>query len=177
MLNPLLVEDVIDDVLGNKKDPYRLAKDFLNQIDEAGKRVKRLEAKLANAIEDANSNGGLQVASVDTIDEIEELERLVERARIDYKSAVSDVKDVIKQIEDEKQRELLTYRYVDLLTNWKEIAEQMDMSRAALRRLHTTALNSVKNINEGDRRERIEEDALILGYADDLSSFRMMTHD
>lgn len=177
MLNPLLVDDVIDDVLGNKKDPYRLAKDFLNQIDEAGKRVKRLEAKLANAIEDANANGGLQVASVDAINEIEELEHLVERARVDYKSAMSDVKDVIKLLEDEKQRELLTYRYVDLLTNWKEIAEQMDMSRAALRRLHTTALDRVKDIIEADHKKRVMEDALILGFADDLSYLKVLNDD
>ena len=160
MLDPRMVEDVIDDVLGNKKDPYRLTRDFLKQVEEAEKRINRLEKKLATKIHEKDNCGSLWTAALTVLEQIEELERLVERAKAAKTATVSEVGAVIDKVEDEKQRMVLRYRYIDLITDWKEIGLRSDISRAAAQRKHKEALPEVQKIlNDIEARKKAEDEA------------------
>ena len=160
MLDPRMVEDVIDDVLGNKKDPYRLTRDFLKQVEEAEKRINRLEKDLATKVHEKDSSGSLWAAALAVLEQIEELERLVDRAKAAKTAAVSEVDAVIKSVEDEKQRLVLQCRYVNLITDWKEIAEKSGISRAAAQRKHKEALPEVQKIlDDIEARKKAEDEA------------------
>lgn len=160
MLDPRMVEDVIDDVLGNKKDPYRLTRDFLKQVEEAEKRINRLEKDLATKVHEKDSSGSLWTAALVFLEQIEELERLVNRAKTVKTATVSEVAAVIDKVEDEKQRTVLRYRYIDLITDWKEIAEKADISRVAAQRKHKEALPEVQKIlDDIEARKKAEDEA------------------
>lgn len=160
MLDPRMVEDVIDDVLGNKKDPYRLTKDFLKQVEEAEKRINRLEKNLAAMIHEKDNCGSLWTAALVVLEQIEELERLVDRAKIIRTATVSEVGAVIDKVEDEEQRMVLRFRYIDLITDWKEIGLRAGISRAAAQRKHKEALPEVKKIlDDIEARKKAEEEA------------------
>ena len=160
MLDPRIVEDAIDDVLGNKKDPLRLTRDFLKQVEEADKCVNRLEKNLADKIHEKDTCGSLWVAALSILEEIEELERLVERAKTIRTATVNEVSHVIEKVQDEKQRTVLRYRYIDLITDWKEIAGKAGISGAEAKRTHKDALPALQMIlDEIEARRKAEEEA------------------
>ncbi len=154
MLNPREVQDVIDGVLGNKKDPLRLTRDFLKQVGDHTDRVHRLEKKLEALIWEKDRCGGNWASAYLVLERIEEAERLVQRAKELLTATVNEVKEAIDRLEDEEQKTVLTLRYVDLISDWDEIAEKVEKPKAAVRRIHTAALKELKPVLEKIEAER-----------------------
>ena len=95
MLNPREVQDAIDDVLGNKKDPLRLTRDFLKQVGDHTDRVHRLEKKLDALKWEKDRCGGNWASALSVLEKIEETERLVQIAKELYAATVNEVTDAI----------------------------------------------------------------------------------
>ena len=146
MLDPKEVQAVIDEVVGNTKDPLRLTRDFLKQVDEEQKRVKRLEKKLADLEAEKEKCSGNWAAAVSVLEKIEEAQRLSDQAKREYAAAIRETEDVIRRISDEGQRKILSMRYIEGISDWQAIADEVQMSKAAARRTHTAALTVVKGI-------------------------------
>ena len=104
--------------------------------------------------------GSLWTAALVVLEQIEELERLVDMAKISRTAIVSEVGAVIEKIENEKQRTVLRYRYIDLITDWKEIGLRASISRTEAQRKHKEALPEVKKILDDIKaRKKAEEEA------------------
>ena len=146
MLDQKEVQAVIDDVLGNKKDPLRRIRDYLKQPEEEKKRVQRLEKKLAELETAKEECGDNWVLATSLLEKIEEAQRLTDQAKKECTAAVNETTDVISRVEDETQRKILMLRYIDLITDWQKIADETGISKAAARRMHTAALPDVKEI-------------------------------
>ncbi len=146
MLNPREVQDVIDDVLGNKKDPMRMPRDFLKQVEDYTDRVHRLEKKLEAQIWEKDRCGGNGVSTIKALEKIEETERLVQRAKELLCATVTKVSDAIGRLENNDQRNILMLRYVDCISDWNEITDKTGKSKAAVRRIHTAALNEMQKV-------------------------------
>ena len=55
---------------------------------------------------------------------------------------------------------VLRYRYIDLITDWKEIGLRADISRAAAQRKHKEALPEVQKIlDDIEARKKAEDEA------------------
>lgn len=154
MLNPREVQDVIDDVLGNKKDPLRLTRDFLKQIGDHTDRVHRLEKKLEAQLWEKDRCGGNWARAFSVLERIEETERLVQRAKELLTATVNEVTDAIGRLEDEDQQTILTLRYVECISDWDEIAEKAEKPKAAVRRIHTAAMKELKPLLKKIEAER-----------------------
>ena len=148
MLDPKEVRAVIDDVVGNTKDPLRLTRDFLKQVEEEHKRVRQLEKKLAGLEAEKEKYGGNWAAAVSVLEQIEEAQSLTDQAKRKYAAVVRETEDVISRIGDEGQRRILSMRYIELISDWQSIADEVKLSKAAARRMHTAALPVVKEIIE-----------------------------
>ena len=146
MLNPREVQDAIDDVLGNKKDPLRLTRDFLKQVGDHTDRVHRLEKKLDALKWEKDRCGGNWASALSVLEKIEETERLVQRAKELYAATVNEVTDAIGRLIDENQRKVLTLRYVECISDWEEVAEKTEKPKAAVRRIHTAALKEMQQV-------------------------------
>lgn len=154
MLNPREVQDAIDDVLGKTKDPMRLIRDFLKQVDDYANRVKRLENKLTAQIREKEQCGGNWAEAISILEKIEETECLVSRAKEQYEATVDETKDVIGRLDDDEQKAVLTMRYVGCVSDWGKIAEVVGKPKSEIRRIHTAALPEVKRILEQIEKER-----------------------
>lgn len=162
MLDPKEVQAVIDDVVGNTKDPLRLTRDFLKQVEEEHKRVQRLEKKLASLEAEKEKCGGNWAAAASVLERIEEAQRLTDQAKREYAAVVQETEDVISRISDEVQRKILSMRYIELISDWQAIADEVKLSKAAVRRMHTAALPLVKEIIaqiEAEKKAELEKAA------------------
>lgn len=146
MLNPREVQDAIDDVLGNKKDPLRMTRDFLKRVEDYTDRVHRLEKKLEAQICEKDRCGGNWVSVIKTLEKIEETEQLVQRAKELLSTTVTKVSDAIGRLGNNDQWNILMLRYVDCVSDWDEIAEKIGKPKATVRRIHTAALNEMQNV-------------------------------
>lgn len=146
MLNPREVQDAIDDVLGNKKDPLRMTRDFLKRVEDYTDRVHRLEKKLETQIWEKDRCGGNWVSTIKALEKIEETERLVQRAKELLSATVTKVSDAIGRLGNNNQQNILMLRYVDCVSDWDEIAGKTEKPKAAVRRIHTVALNEMQKV-------------------------------
>ena len=82
MLNPREVQDAIDDVLGNKKDPLRLTRDFLKQVGDHTDRVHRLEKKLDALKWEKDRCGGNWASALSVLEKIATLTYILVKMRM-----------------------------------------------------------------------------------------------
>ena len=129
-------------------DPLRSTRDFLYQVRDGDRRIRNLEKRI-QLRQDALDLGGERWSDADVTEkEIIALEHMIDRERANYAAAVVDVSDTISCLEDDNQQMVLTYRYIDMISDWNLIAEWMGMSKAAVQKLHGRALPKLKEILE-----------------------------
>ena len=76
------------------------------------------------------------------MDKVDELERKITQAIDELADVRKEIEDVLGQLEDEKLRRLMEYRYIDGLT-WEQVAEKMHYSWRHTCRLHGEALDKI----------------------------------
>lgn len=74
---------------------------------------------------------------------VDELERELIQARYDRIQSFRKVQAAIEELEDETEKDLLTYRYLKGM-KWEEIAVEMGYSWRAVHKIHSHALEHLK---------------------------------
>lgn len=142
-----------DNVLQEAKAENEQKKEFLMSYQVAKRDVIRLEEQLAELRIGKMSPGcdigdGLPHSHNATdlsgyAAKVDELEREIMAARYLRISAFQRVRECIEVMEDEREKLLLTYRYLRGM-RWTAICEKMDYSWQHLHKIHARALNNFK---------------------------------
>ena len=135
------------------KTENELKKEFLNSYQVAKRDVIRLEEQLAelriNKLSPSCEIGdGLPHAHNITdlsgyAARVDELEQEIIEARYERIAAYERVKRCIETMEDEREKTLLTYRYIRGM-KWEEIAVKMDYKWRNVHKIHSKALYNLK---------------------------------
>ena len=125
------------------KDPLRPVRDFLYQVRDGKRRVDLIEKRILLR-QDA-----METIGSDALDaEIAVLQRQAEEASGAYDLALISVSDMISRLDDINQQTVLTFRYIDTISDWYVIAERMGMTKAAVQKLHGRALPRLQRVLE-----------------------------
>lgn len=123
-------------------------KAYLSTCVAAQRAVKRLEEDIAQIraekmsirhIVDGMSHASGYSDLSDYAAKLDELERKLIQARYKRVTIYTEVFDRIERIEDETEKELLTYRYLKGNT-WEQIADKMLYCVTQVHRIHNNAL-------------------------------------
>ncbi len=121
---------------------------FLKSYLREKRAVIRIEEQLAelklnkispSVINDGMPHGTDMTDLSDYVARVDELERDLVRARYDRIRAFQEVQAAIEAMEDETEKELLTYRYIRGF-KWEKIAVEMGYSWRKIHYLHGDAL-------------------------------------
>lgn len=127
-------------------------KEFLMSYQKEKRRVRRLEEQLEelrrNKMSPSVTNDGMPHGSdkkdlSDYAVKVDEIEQELVAARYSRICAFQEVQKRIEAMEDEVEKDLLTYRYLRNL-NWVNIAVKMDYSWQHLHKIHARALRNFK---------------------------------
>lgn len=121
-----------------RPDPLRKTRDFLYQIRDQQRRIHNLEKRIELR----------KQADTRWENEIRDLEERIRSAKEEYTEMLITVSDKISCLEDDRYQMVLTLRYIDMVSDWNDIASQMGMSKAAVQKLHGQALPLMKMVLE-----------------------------
>lgn len=122
------------------RDPLRPVRDFLYQVRDGHREIMNLENRIALRRHVLEMNCGDEMEQELTGDEVSHMEDNLEEKKRVLVSTILNVSDMISQLSDVNQQMVLTYRYIDGISDWYEIADKMGMKRAAVQKLHGRAL-------------------------------------
>ena len=132
------------------KDKIKYLKRYINldrEIDRKLEEVARLRSKLTRVTEvystEPRGGGTIYGKTEEILAKIVDLENEID-ADIDRLVAIWDgIKTIIEAVEDDRERLLLQYRYLDGKT-FEKIAVEMNYSWRQIHRLHSRALTNLK---------------------------------
>ncbi len=132
------------------KDKIKYLKRYINldrEIERKLEEVDRLRSKLTRVTEvftaEPKGGGSIYGKTEEILAKIVDLEREID-ADIDRLVAIRDgIKTIIEAVEDDRERLLLQYRYLDGKT-FEWIAAKMNYSWRQIHRLHSQALTNLK---------------------------------
>lgn len=134
----------------SNKDKIKYLKRYINldrEIERKLEEVARLRSKLTRVTEvftaEPRGGGSIYGKTEEILAKIVDLEKEID-ADVDRLIEVRDsIKSIIEAVEDDRERLLLQYRYLDGRT-FEEIAVQMHYSWRQIHRLHSQALTNLK---------------------------------
>ena len=137
-------------VPSNNQNKIKYLKRYINldrEIDRKLEEVSRLRSKLTRVTEvftaEPKGGGSIYGKTEEILAKIVDLEKEID-ADVDRLIAVRDnIKSVIEVVEDDRERLLLQYRYLDGWT-FEKIAVEMNYSWRQIHRLHSKALTNLK---------------------------------
>ena len=137
-------------VPSNNQNKIKYLKRYINldrEIERKLEEVARLRAKLTRVTEvftaEPKGGGSIYGKTEEILAKIVDLEKEID-ADVDRLIAVRDnIKSVIEVVEDDRERLLLQYRYLDGWT-FEKIAVEMNYSWRQIHRLHSRALTNLK---------------------------------
>lgn len=116
----------------------------INALIERQQRYRELAGVRGVAYGDVSGGGSRHGSAVeDYAVRIVELEREIDRRIDEYVDLVRQAEAAIDQVEDERCRDVLRYRYLNGWS-WEKIAEQMHYDERWVRRLHGRALARIE---------------------------------
>ena len=132
------------------KDKIKGLKRYINldrEIDRKLEEIARLRAKLTRITQvltaEPQGGGSIYGKTEEIIAKIVDLEKEID-ADVDRLVAIRDgIKTMIEAVEDDRERLLLQYRYLDGKT-FEWIAAEMNYSWRQIHRLHSRALTNLK---------------------------------
>jgi len=132
------------------KDKIKYLKRYKNldrEIERKLEEVARLRSKLTRVTEvftaEPKGGGSIYGKTEEILAKIVDLEKEID-ADIDRLVAIRDgIKTIIEAVEDDRERLLLQYRYLDGKT-FEKIAVEMHYSWRQIHRLHSKALTNLK---------------------------------
>ena len=134
----------------NNRDKIKYLKRYINldrEIDRKLEEVARLRAKLTRVTEvytaEPKGGGSIRGKTEGIIAKIVDLEKEID-ADVDRLISIRDnIKTIIESVEDDRERLLLQYRYLEGRT-FEWIAAEMNYSWRQIHRLHSQALTNLK---------------------------------
>ena len=132
------------------RDKIKCLKRYINldrEIDRKLEEVARLRSKLTRVTEvftaEPKGGGSIYGKTEEILAKIVDLEKEID-ADVDRLIEVRDsIKSIIEAVEDDRERLLLQYRYLDGRT-FEWIAAKMNYSWRQIHRLHSQALTNLK---------------------------------
>ena len=132
------------------RDKIKYLKRYINldrEIERKLEEVARLRSKLTRVTEvftaEPRGGGSIYGKTEEILAKIVDLEKEID-ADVDRLVAVRDsIKSIIEAVEDDRERLLLQYRYLDGRT-FEWIAAKMNYSWRQIHRLHSQALTNLK---------------------------------
>ena len=127
-------------------------KEFLMSYQKEKRRVRRLEEQLEelrrNKMSPSVTNDGMPHGTdkkdlSDYAVKVDEIEQELVAARYCRICAFQEVQKRIEAMEDEREKDLLTYRYLKGL-KWEEICVRMDYKWRQVHRIHAMAIKNLK---------------------------------
>ena len=127
-------------------------KEFLMSYQKEKWRVRRLEEQLGelrqNKMSPSVTNDGMPHGTdkkdlSDYAVKVDEIEQELVTARYNRICAFQEVQRRIESMEDEREKDLLTYRYLKGL-KWEEVCVRMDYKWRQVHRIHAKALKNLK---------------------------------
>ena len=127
-------------------------KEFLMSYQKEKRRVRRLEEQLEelrqNKMSPSATNDGMPHGTdkkdlSDYAVKVDEIEQELVAARYSRICAFQEVQKRIEAMEDEREKDLLTYRYLKGL-KWEEICVRMDYKWRQVHRIHAMAIKNLK---------------------------------
>ena len=127
-------------------------KEFLMSYQKEKRRVRRLEEQLEelrrNKMSPSVTNDGMPHGTdkkdlSDYAVKVDEIEQEMVAARYSRICAFQEVQKRIEAMEDEREKDLLTYRYLKGL-KWEEICVRMDYKWRQVHRIHAMAIKNLK---------------------------------
>ncbi|MFQ7874016.1 MAG: hypothetical protein ACLUN9_22840 [Enterocloster aldenensis] len=127
-------------------------KEFLMSYQKEKWRVRRLEEQLEelrqNKMSPSVTNDGMPHGTdkkdlSDYAVKVDEIEQELVTARYNRICAFQEVQRRIESMEDEREKDLLTYRYLKGL-KWEEVCVRMDYKWRQVHRIHAKALKNLK---------------------------------
>lgn len=127
-------------------------KEFLMSYQKEKRRVRRLEEQLEelrrNKMSPSVTNDGMPHGTdkkdlSDYAVKVDEIEQEMVAARYSRICAFQEVQKRIEAMEDEREKDLLTYRYIRGL-KWEEICVRMDYKWRQVHRIHAMAIKNLK---------------------------------
>jgi hypothetical protein len=122
---------------------YQLAKRDVTRLEEqlAELRIGKMSpgCEIGDGLPHAHNATDLSGYAV----KVDELEREIVAARYRRICAFEQVRNCIESLEDEREKLLLTYRYLRGL-KWEEICVKMDYKWRQVHRIHARALKNLK---------------------------------
>lgn len=126
-------------------------KEFLLSYQRAKRKVKRLERQLEelrlnklgpSAINNDGMPHGTDMSDLsDYAAKLDEIEREIISARYERICTFQEVRRRIEEVENEQEKDLLTYRYIDGM-KWEAVCMRMEHSWQHIHRIHGKALNN-----------------------------------
>lgn len=126
---------------------------FLKSYLRDKRAVRRIEEQLAElrlsklspgmSMGDGMPHGSDMRDLSDYAAKVDELERELIQKRYDRICSFRKVQTAIEELEDETEKDLLTYRYLNGM-KWEEIAVKMGYSWKHIHRIHAVALKDLK---------------------------------
>ena len=134
----------------SNKDKIKYLKRYINldrEIERKLEEVARLRAKLTKITQvhstEPRGGGSIYGKTEEILAKIVDLEKEID-ADVDRLVAIRDgIKTMIEAVEDDRERLLLQYRYLDGWT-FEKIAVEMHYSWRQIHRLHSRALSNLK---------------------------------
>ena len=129
----------------NVKNENEQKKAYLRGYRKHGKRIKRIEAEIAeirmypSMNNDGMPHGSGQGDLSGYAAELREKEDKLYYEGVEQVKTYNDISGRIRELEDEDERDVLFYRYIKGLRFW-EIAQAMDYSEDWIYKLHGRAL-------------------------------------
>ena len=132
------------------RDKIKYLKRYINldrEIERKLEEVARLRSKLTRVTEvftaEPKGGGSIYGKTEEILAKIVDLEKEID-ADVDRLISIRDnIKAIIEAVEDDRERLLLQYRYLDGWT-FEKIAVEMNYSWRQIHRLHSRALTNVK---------------------------------
>ena len=122
------------------RDALRPVRDFLYQVRDGHREIMNLENRIALRRHVLEMNCGDEMEKLITRKEIEEMESNLNGKKRVLASTVLNVSDMISRLHDINQQMVLTYRYINMISDWNVIADKMGMRKAAVQKIHGRAL-------------------------------------
>jgi predicted DNA-binding protein (UPF0251 family) len=132
------------------------AKEYLSRYHNTKVKIEKLQALVDTYIRLANEIPGIQFDAI-RVDGGKSLKAPFEKwilKTLDYELEIkememnlpkikADILKTIKQLKDAEMERVLILRYIDWLT-WNQIADEMYISNATVRRRHTQAIDKIR---------------------------------
>ena len=121
---------------------YLKNKQAVRRIEEQLEEL-RMNKMYPSVINDGMPHGTDKGDLSDYAARVDELERELVKKRYERIVSFQNVQAAIEDLEDETEKDLLTYRYLKGI-KWEEIAVEMGYSWKHIHRIHATALKNLK---------------------------------